>query len=531
MTSPRRNVTEWRYDALSRLTEVEVPVAEDEPDIVTSFGYDEAGNRVRVTDGNGNTTYTSYNPWNLEETVVEPWTVPHPGLGQRCWAISYDAGGLPVGESQPDGVEISRVFDMLGRLTYEAGIDAGVLAERSLGYDLVGRVTSVSHPDGALTYTWDDRGLMLTADDGAGGTTEFSYDELGRMDTRQDPSGDYVFGWTGRSELDTVTDAVTGDPVVDYDWTVASELDTVTYGNSGLTRDYNWNDRGLLESDVLTNGAGSTVASFTYDYDADGNVKLATITKTGDAGIVQDESTESLLARMARSGFPSAFPLGDARPWLRAYIESIAERSVDERRDPDRVLRVLRVLAELEARAVPAERVWESADVNRETLGRYERMLRRTHVITPAAAWTSNRLKRVTSYPKRYFVDPGLAMATCGITATHLLADPMVAGHYFDSFVAAQLRPEVDALGGSMHHLRTKGGAHEIDIVIDLGGKLVAVETKFTTRPTKADAKHLLWFREQYGARVSAAILVHRGRHDYEIAAGVRAMPVHMLWS
>jgi len=102
------------------------------------------------------------------------------------------------------------------------------------------------------------------------------------METRSDPSGDYVFGWTGRSELDTITDAVTGE-TIDYDWTVASEVDIVTYPTSGLTRDYNWNDRGLLESDTLRDSSLATVASFTYGYDSDGNVKTETVVLPGNA--------------------------------------------------------------------------------------------------------------------------------------------------------------------------------------------------------------------------------------------------------
>ena len=93
VTSPRDKVTEWFYDELSRLTSVEVPVDADTPDVVTSYGYDAAGNPVRVTDGESNDWYTSYNEWNLQETIVEPETddqnpsagQPHLGDRLRRW--------------------------------------------------------------------------------------------------------------------------------------------------------------------------------------------------------------------------------------------------------------------------------------------------------------------------------------------------------------------------------------------------------------------------------------------------------------
>ncbi len=242
VTSPRDKVTEWNYDELSRLTSVEVPVDENTPDIVTSYGYDAAGNPVRVTDGETNDWYTSYNEWNLQETIVEPETDhQNPSLDNRTWVIGYDAGGLPVTETQPGDVTITRVFDELGRMTSETGIDSGVSATRSFGFDLNGRLTTVNHPSGTLAYTYDERGLMLTATGPAGATT-FTYDEMGRMATRNDPSSpnNYVFEWTDRSELDSLYDPVSSQ-TFDYVWD-NTELDYVTLGTTGYERDYTWDE-------------------------------------------------------------------------------------------------------------------------------------------------------------------------------------------------------------------------------------------------------------------------------------------------
>ncbi len=242
------------------------------------------------------------------------------------------------------------------------------------------------------------------------------------------------------------------------------------------------------------------------------------------------DAATPVVDRMVQSGFPYPAVAGEAPAWLRAYGASIAERSVDERRDPERVHRVLRVLAELEASTVPDERIWQAAEINRETFLAYERMLARTHVTTPAPAWRSNRLKRITSYPKRYFVDAGLSLAVAGIGRDQLRSDPTLAGRYFESFVAAQLRPEVDAMSGTLNHLRTKAGTREIGLLIELGDRLVAIEAKYTTRPNRADAKHLEWLKTEYGDRLSAAVLIHRGSATFQIAEGVWAIPVNVLW-
>lgn len=235
--------------------------------------------------------------------------------------------------------------------------------------------------------------------------------------------------------------------------------------------------------------------------------------------------------RLTMSGFPGASPPDDPRAWLRAYVATLAERGAVERRDPERVLRFLRVSAELESQAVPDETVWRAADINRETLHAYDDMLARTHVLTPLPAWDTNRLKRITSSPKRQLLDTAFALALAGLDADALTWDPTLAGRYLESFVVAQLRPEADAVEGHLSHLRTRGGEHEVDVVIDVGGRLVAIDVKSGVSPTQRDARHLSWLREHLGDRLETALVMHRGEATFQLSPGVWAVPISSLWT
>lgn len=252
---------------------------------------------------------------------------------------------------------------------------------------------------------------------------------------------------------------------------------------------------------------------------------------SGSLFVPGDDHPKTDLAVLVQSGFPGIRDLADPGPRLLAYADSIAQRGVEERRDPVGIARVMRVLAEVEAQAVPDERVWRSADLNRLTLARYTALLERTHVIQPLSMWHTNRLKRLTARPKRLFADTALALALAGLTVDELRSDPTLAGPYLESFVACQLRSEVDRLRGSMHHLRDKAGAHEVDLLIDLGGRVVAIEIKATVRPTPADARHLSWLRTQLGDTVASAVVLHRGSATWELAPDVWAVPISTLWT
>lgn len=251
----------------------------------------------------------------------------------------------------------------------------------------------------------------------------------------------------------------------------------------------------------------------------------------GELFVPGNDSAPTAIDVLSRSGFPGAVQLSDPAPMSLAYADSIAQRALDERRDPTRVARLMRVLAELEASVTPDERIWRSAEINRETFARYDDLLHRTHVVSTAPPWRTNRLKRLTAQSKRYFADTALALAVAGISQEQLESDPGLAGPFLDSFVACQLRSEIDLLRGSLHHLRDKGGDHEVDLVIDIAGKLVAIEIKAGVNPTARDARHLEWLQRQLGETVTSALVVHRGTATWELIPDVWAVPISTMWS
>lgn len=232
------------------------------------------------------------------------------------------------------------------------------------------------------------------------------------------------------------------------------------------------------------------------------------------------------LDQLARSGFPAARSLSDAALFLDGYAALVAQRAGDEGRDASRLFTTLRVLATLEAQAVPDQRIWEAADINKSTWKAYDDLLARTHVTTPSGAFDSNRLKRLTSYPKRYLADTALSLALAGVDAARLGADTALAGRYLESYAMQQLRPQVDAVGGVLTHLRTGAGEHEVDAVVEVGRDVYAVEVKLGVRPAVADARHIVWLRDQLSDRFVAGFVAHTGADSYELADRIWAIPV-----
>ena len=239
------------------------------------------------------------------------------------------------------------------------------------------------------------------------------------------------------------------------------------------------------------------------------------------------------------SGFPEAIARSSTRTrslWLESYVDHIVGRDVDlvgEVRDAARLRRYLAVLAANSAGIPAMQTLAMSASVNRETAQRFDGFLERLFVTEQVPAWASSRLSRLAATTKRYLCEPALAAPLLGLERRSIIRDADIAGRMIDSFVAAQLRPELQlgSMPVSMFHIR-QGGRREIDIVLERrDGALVALEIKAAADVDLHDARHLVWLRDQLdNDRFRIGIVLHTGRHIRRLDTRIWAVPICSLW-
>lgn len=244
-------------------------------------------------------------------------------------------------------------------------------------------------------------------------------------------------------------------------------------------------------------------------------------------------------------GFPTAaLELSDAtrEAWLESYIVELLTRDINQlksektARGPNReaLRRYFEAWALNTAGAVDHKRLYEAAGIDRQTAVAYDRMLLQLFMVEELPAWATNRIQRLVKTPKRYVIDPSLVAAQLRIDAESLLYDADLRGRIIDTFVAAQLRPEVvvSDTRPRLYHLRTREGRHEVDLVAELAGfRVIGIEIKAGAAPTASDAKHLIWLRDELGERFVQGVVFHTGRAVYELADRVIAAPIAVLWT
>lgn len=225
----------------------------------------------------------------------------------------------------------------------------------------------------------------------------------------------------------------------------------------------------------------------------------------------QPNEAEDWRAAALRGGFPvPAVHLANPAErdiWFDGYIRTYLERDL-------RALSSISALPDFR-RLMRAACLRIGGLVNQTTLGRdvglpqatahrYLNLLEVSYLLVRVPAYSVNRRKRLVKAPKLYWSDTGLALNLAGESeprGAHL--ENLVLQHLL-AWRDAQLRR------AEILHWRTTAG-EEVDFVIETGDTLLPVEVKATTRPRLRDVRHLKAFRDEYGGRARAGLLLHAG--------------------
>ncbi|MGI5190156.1 ATP-binding protein [Promicromonospora sp. CA-289599] len=244
------------------------------------------------------------------------------------------------------------------------------------------------------------------------------------------------------------------------------------------------------------------------------------------------------VALAVSGGFPEAVNARTATRtrWLNGYVEQLVHRDALDLapvRAPARMAALLRAVGLSTAGVPTLTTLTDAAAIDARTAKAYLDLLEELRIIERVQPWLSNSLKRLTKAPKYYVVDSSLAAFLAGADSQRILNDGELRGRIIDTFVTAQIRPLValHAAGMTMHHLRTRDGDHEIDLVIESSdGRTVGIEVKAAAVVDQSDARHLAWFRELRGPEFARGIVLHTGTSAFQLSEKIWAMPIASLW-
>ncbi|MBI4538413.1 MAG: ATP-binding protein [Gemmatimonadetes bacterium] len=225
---------------------------------------------------------------------------------------------------------------------------------------------------------------------------------------------------------------------------------------------------------------------------------------------------------LVRGGFPELYAGRFERPadWYAAYLATYLERDVrnlrqvGDLRDFDRFLR---------AAALRSGTLLSYAELARDvgvapnTAKAWVSVLRASGQIYLLEPYHRSMGKRLVKSPKLYFVDVGLACYLLGIEQVETLRASPLAGALWETFVVGQVLRHfrVERQRPAVWFWRTAYG-EEVDLLVERGGRFVAVECKLSERPGPEALRGFRSLVNFYGEDVlEAGLVACRTSHSY----------------
>ena len=298
ITDSLGKVTTFVYDALDRLKKVTDPRAG-----VTTLAYDAADRLTKVTDARAKVTTYTYNGRGDLLKQVSPDT--------GTTTFTYDSYGRRATMKRADAINTTYGYDGIGRLT---SVTASSKTQ-TLGYDTCTngrlRLCSVTDPTGSVAYTYTPQGQLATQSSvmpGRSASVSYGYDLMGRLASITYPDGKVATYSYNQGRPVGASVNLGGSPVEVISGTRYLPFGPAAswaYGNA-LLRTYSFDLDGRVIG-ISTGTYSSPVQSLTYGYNA--NDLITKITNGVNANLTQTFGYDELarLTSVAATGANEAF--------------------------------------------------------------------------------------------------------------------------------------------------------------------------------------------------------------------------------
>ena len=231
---------------------------------------------------------------------------------------------------------------------------------------------------------------------------------------------------------------------------------------------------------------------------------------------------------MLLKGFYPAVHVRDVElnQWYNAYIGTYLERDVRSMaavHNLSAFQMFLRLAAGRCGQIVNLSSLGAEAGVSHNTAKAWLSILEASFIVFLLRPFHKNYNKRLIKSPKLYFYDTGLACRLLGITTPDQLAFHPLRGAIFESFVVAEtLKKNHNSMRSAQCFFWRDSAGHEVDIVLEEGGRLVPAEIK----SGKTVASDFFDGLRRWGnlSSVKKGVLIYGGDESYE-REGFRIIP------
>jgi hypothetical protein len=244
---------------------------------------------------------------------------------------------------------------------------------------------------------------------------------------------------------------------------------------------------------------------------------------------------DDLAGWLLRGGFPQLWRQDDLDRdlWLASYVQTYLERdvrSVLAVKDLGSFQAFLRLAAARTAQTLNLTDLARDAGVSPPTVRQWLSVLEASHQVFLLRPHFENLGKRMIKSPKLYWLDSGVVSYLLGLKDEQAALRGPLAGPLFETAVVAELAKVFyhRGLPPPLWYWRSRDG-WEVDVLVEVAGKLHPVEVKATATPRPRHVETLGRWQSLAGDRAGAGLLITRAEDASALVPGVRALPWHRL--
>ncbi len=251
------------------------------------------------------------------------------------------------------------------------------------------------------------------------------------------------------------------------------------------------------------------------------------------------ETREGWIEFLWKGSFPALWADPDQAPardrWYQGYVSTYLERdvrnlvNVTNLRDFQRFLRACAARC---ARTLNMAELGRDVGVSATTARQWISVLCASNLIVLLEPYYRSLGKRLAKSPKLYFTDTGLAAFLMGFQSPEALWSSREAGPLWENHVVVQWLRWRDwhQPSATLWYWRDQAG-NEVDLLLEMGDRLIAVECKLTEQPGNRDVRGIRRLREFYGAeRVEQAFIACTTLMPYAIDDQTSAVSGWSVW-
>lgn len=230
---------------------------------------------------------------------------------------------------------------------------------------------------------------------------------------------------------------------------------------------------------------------------------------------------------VVRGGFPELYSgsIQKTSDWYASYVATYLERdvrnlkNVGDLRDFERFLR---------ATAIRSGQILSYSELARDigiapnTAKQWLSVLVASGQIFMLEPYHRSLGKRLVKSPKLYFVDTGLLCYLVGLDNWQSLNRSPFSGAVWETHVLGQVIRHFHAKGEKppLWFWRT-GAGDEVDLLVEIGGRFIAIECKSTENPSSDDLKGFRAIQRFYGEKVLIkGVIACRTPHPFKFREG-----------